>query len=93
MRTVFQNMFLVAFSTNVLDFGKHGDCLWSSSSNSMKKSQGSMDKTQGIFFDVCGFKFSVCRSQACTDGVIFFLKEMYGRISWTLTRMLNEINS
>lgn len=52
-----------------------------------------MDKTQGIFFDVCGFKFSVCRSQACTGGVIFFLKEMYGRISWTLTRMLNEINS
>lgn len=31
------------------------------------------------------------RSQTCVDGVIFFLQEMHGRISWTLARMLIEI--
>lgn len=50
-----------------------------------------MDRPQCIFFDVCGFKFSVHRSPACMGGVIFFLQEMYGRISWTLARMLIEI--
>ena len=49
-------MSLVAPSTKVLDFGKEGDCLWSSYSNSMKIFQATMEKTQGIFFDVRGFK-------------------------------------
>lgn len=50
LRDVLKNMSLIAPSTNVLDFGKQGDCLCSSFSSSMKTFLATVDKHQGIFF-------------------------------------------
>lgn len=74
-------MSLVAPSTNVLDFGKHGGCLWSSPWNSMKKSWGIMDKPQCIFFDVCRLKLACIGHQLARVVLFSSYKRCMGELA------------